>query len=164
MKGLIGILLIALLIGIFFVAVRQQKEVDQAKRRSNSSGASSLRSLEKNGDYYVVVGADLHNVGADLLGKRICVCGSIEDVRTAMGGETLLVLTEDRCYYLQVYYGSSGAVPNELRSQIKKGGLQKGSSIKLWCSVDEIAPESGWAKSALRYKSCIVKSVDRWER
>ncbi len=90
--------------------------------------------------------------------------GVVKDTKTDLGGKTLLVQTEDGCYYLQVLYEPKASIPEDLRQQVLKGGIQNGSSLQLWCTVDQIAPESGWNRSILDRKSCMVHSVDKWER
>jgi len=138
---------------------------DSPKSKTNPNGVSSVSQLAQEDGYYLVKGADLHNVGGDLIGKNIRVRGTIRDMATPLGGKTILVETDDNCYYVQVVFGSSAKkTPEELRAQLEKGGLQKGNPIELWCTVDSIAQESGWLKSALKYKSCIVYSVDKWKR
>ena len=163
-KTLVGTVLMGLLILLGYMYLQQQREITVAKQTPNEDGAKSTGSLRREGGYYVVKGADLHNVAGDLLGKKIMVRGVVKDTKTDLGGKTLLVLTEDGCYYLQVLYEPKARIPEDLRQQVLNGGIQNGGSLQLWCTVDQIAPEDGWNRSILNRKSCMVHSVDKWAR
>jgi hypothetical protein len=51
-----------------------------------------------------------------------------------------------------------------MKTELNKGGLQVGSKVTVYCTIDQISKEGGMLGSALKYKSCIVKPVDRWQR
>jgi DNA/RNA endonuclease YhcR with UshA esterase domain len=164
MKQLIVFVLICLLIFVAYMGLKQSKEIQIAKQQPRSDGVKSIEELSKEDDYFVVKSADMHNVGGDLLARKITARGVVTDTKTDLGGKNLLVLVEGDCYFLQVVYESSSRIPDDLRNQIEKGGIQKGSTIQIWGMVDKIAPETGFNKSILRYKSCFIKSVDKWSR
>ena len=135
-----------------------------SKDKPHPNGVKSVEELKKDGDYYLVAGADLHNVGADLIGKKIKFRGTVK-AWGGMGTGNMTVLTGDRSYYVQVMYSMPGSqIPDDLRQQIDKGGVQKGSNITLCCTIDSIAQESGPNRNILPVKSCIVKTVDEWSR
>jgi len=164
MKALVVIILIGLLVFVGYMYLQEQRKTALEKQTIREDGATSIGSLQREGEYYIVKGADLHNVGGDLLGRKIRVRGIVKDTKTALGGKTLLVLTEDGYYYLQVLYETKAKLPDDLRQQVLKGGIQNGSSVQLWCMVDQIAPETGLNRSILNRKSCMVRSVDKWQR
>jgi len=164
MKGLVAIVLIGLLVLLGYIYLQEQRKTALEKQTMREDGATSIGSLQREGEYYIAKGADLHNIGGDLLGRKIRVRGVVKDTKTALGGKTLLVLTEDGYYYLQVLYETKAKFPDDLRQQILKGGIQNGSSLQLWCTVDQIAPESGLNRSILNRKSCMVNSVYKWVR
>ena len=135
-----------------------------SKDEPHPDGVTSVEELKKDGDHYLVTGADLHNVGPDLIGEKIKFRGTVRSWGL-IGTGNMTVLTDDKSYYVQVMYSLSGSeIPDDLRQQIDKGGIQKGDGITLCCTIDSIAQESGPNQNVLAVKSCIVKNVDQWER
>ena len=133
------------------------------KDQHNQYGSSAVSQLAQEGDYYLVSGADLHNLDGDLIGKRIKFTGVVRDVSHVPVDKALL-LSEDNAYFVIIPYGSLGEVPDNLKIQLNKGGLQTGNKITVYCTIEQVSREGGLLGSALKYKSCIVKPVYQWQR
>jgi len=142
------------------------------KNEDHPDGAKSVDKLKKDGDYYLVKGADLHNLGGDLIGKKIRVSGYAAEIKR-FPSKTLLLKSEDQCYFVIMFWGSLGNIPDDLQKRLEGNGVRaaggiinryEGDKLTIYCTVDSLMKEGGLTGSALRYKSCIVKSVEKWEK
>ena len=69
-------------------------------------------------------------------------------------------------------YGKKlGNVPDDLRNRIEKNGIRaaggflkkyEGDKLTLYCTLEMLVKEGGLTGNALKYKSCIVKPVQKW--
>ena len=72
------------------------------KNEKHPRGAKAVSQLKKDGDYYIVNGADLHSLGADLIGKKIRFHGYAWEIKR-FPTSTLLLLSEDKCFFVILY-------------------------------------------------------------
>lgn len=125
------------------------------------------------GKYYIVTGADLHNLAPVLIGKRIRFTGYVRKI-DKFPLHKMFLLSEDKSYYVIVPYGeAAGDVPKDLRDSIGSNGIRaaggfstknEGDMITIYCSIEMLCKEGGLTGSALQYLSCIEKPVYDWER
>ena len=164
MGKFIALVLCAVLLLFAFQSMKQQQARDKVTRQEAAErGATSVSSLSQSGGAYLVKGADMQNIAADLIDKQITYRGTIAEIKR-FPSDTVLVLSEDECYYLIVPWGSLGDVPDDFKNQLDKNGLQPGDKITLTGTVERLMQEHGVNKSILRFKSCFLKPVASWER
>ena len=146
---------------------------DYNKNETHPDGKNDIKDIQQLDGYYLVNGADLNNIGADLIGERIRICGYAREIKKFPVG-TLLFLSEDKCFFCIIYWGSSiGNVPDDLVKRIQNNGIRTasglinrydGDKLTFYCSVDSLMKEGGMTGNALAYKACIVKIVYKWEK
>ena len=147
-------------------AVSCGKKPDPQKMAQKPNGATSLTKLSRDGEYYVVRGADIHNLCGELLGKKVRFRGKVDKTQGSMWGLSkplLRILADDGEFYLWI--SGSASVPSDLTEAVKKGGLQVPQPVELWCTLSELPSEEVLtAYSELSKRSGITKHVDRWGR
>lgn len=146
---------------------------EYSKNEEHPQGSEKVKDLKKGGEYFIVKGADLHNLGADLIGKKIRFRGYVLEINRFPVRKVLL-LSEDKCYFVIMPYGKTlGKVPESLRNRILKNGFRaaggffkryEGDKLTVYCTIDTLCKEGGLTGSVLRYKSCIVKPVHDWAK
>ena len=166
-------LVITLFLMIGLVLALPSNAWDYSKNEDHPDGATSVDNLEKDGEYLIVNGSDLHNLAADLIGQKIRFRGYVRRI-DRFPARKVLLLSEDRCYFVIMPYGTMlGDVPDDLRKRIESnavrsaGGLfnrYEGDKLTIYCTIDMLCKEGGLTGSALRYKSCIVKPVQKWAK
>ena len=160
----IKVLIVLVVLGVLaLVMVKQTRRTEQTRAEAEDRGAKSVSALRQSDGYYVVTGADLHNVARDLIGKRIRIRGTIASIDTVPVNKSL-ILSEDSCYFVIVPWGSLGDVPSDLKEQFSRNGLQKGDKITLFATIEMLSKEGGITGRALAYKSSILKPVHAWSR
>lgn len=156
---------VTLLAATMFVAGCQRTPSPE-KMAKKPSAATQLSDLERDGDYYVVTGADIHNLCGDLLNKKIKFRGKVDKTQGSMFGlekPLVRVLADDGEFYLWV--AEAATVPDDFKEAIQKGGLQVSEPVELSCTLDELPSEAVLtAYSELSKRSGISKNVDSWSR
>jgi hypothetical protein len=163
--------LVTFLSPLSFFCVSPSMANECRKSKQHPNGANSIASLTQTGEFFLVTGADLHNLGADLIGKKIIFRGYIKKIKR-FPTKSVLILSEDKCYYLHMPWGSIGDISDDLKIHFEKnafraaGGIinkYKGDKITLWATIDRLMPESGINKIILKYKCCVATPIEKWK-
>jgi len=159
-----GLVIAAILaIGLSIQTRMKRSTQEEAGKIAAKSGVKSVADLTQEDEYYLANGADLHNIAGDLIGRKIRFQGTVTRIEH-VPGDRACVLSDDKCYYVQLFYGSMMGrnIPPDLREQFDKSGLQVGDKVTLWCLIDQLGANDGL--NALEYRSCLVRDVDKWKR
>ncbi len=119
--------------------------------------AASISDLHQDADYLIVNGADLKTYVGDLLRKRIRFDGRVVQKSHLLN---TCIFHVQGGYYIVVTWGGS-QVPNDMTEQLEDGGIQDGTRLRVWGSIDLIY--EGAKRYMLSQPSCHIK-VDKWER
>jgi len=163
LKAVFALIVVVIMTVMVIISVYQGKQQEVKRKEATEVGAKSVVELKQSDGYYIVKGADLHNLASELVGQRIRIRGSISRIDRFPTAKSL-ILSEDECYFVIVPWGSLGKVPSDLKTQFEKNGLQKGDKLTLFAEIDMLSKEDGINQSILAYKSCILKPVDSWSR
>ena len=161
--------MIVIIIAIFTSTVSSQGW-KFSKYEDNPNGAMKIENLEMDGEYYIVKGADLHNIAYELIGHKIRLYGHFREYKKFPIGK-VLILTNDLCYFVIM---PTKNIPTDLKIRLDSNGFKgvtgiinkyEGDKITLYCEIEILSKEgNGLTDSVLAYKSCILKTVDKWEK
>jgi len=133
-----------------------------SKFERHPDGANNIEELSMDGEYYVVTGADLHNLGGELLKKKIKVRVTY-DMKKLFPLATAYFLVDD-CYFIAVGYHGMANVPPDLKMQISRNGIMRNDKITLYGTLDFIMPEEGITRNILQFKNGILSPVYDFKR
>ncbi len=145
-----------------------------SKNEEHPKGAKKVDDLKKQGDYYIVTGADMHNLAADLIGKKIRFRGYASQI-SRFPASTLWVLSEDKTYFYFVYFGDTmaKAIPDDLKTRLSKNGVRTaggrfdrydGDKLTFYSTLGNPCKEGGFTGNAARYKACQIFETQKWEK
>ena len=141
------------------------------------NGAASVADLaqvfleDQQEHYYVVAGADLHNLAPALINDRILLRGFVRKI-DKFPVHKILVLSADGNYFVVVGFGETlGSAPPDLAEQLRKNGIRaaggllsryEGDKVTLYCRIDQLVKEGGLTGNTLNRKCLIADPVDAW--
>jgi hypothetical protein len=150
------------------------EEWKYSKNEEHPKGAKKVEDLKKEGDYYIVTGADMHNLAADLIGKKIRFRGYASQI-SRFPASTLWVLSEDKTYFYFVYFGDTmtKTIPEDFKTRLNNNGVRAaggvfdrydGDKLTLYCTLGNPCKEGGLTGNAAKYKACQIFETQKWEK